>query len=82
MPAVNYSSMKKEKGYDLIFADPPFYRDDIYNVVDNILNNKYLKDDCLMIIERSLKTKQNDIANLKTEPFKIIGDACLYEITN
>ena len=74
--------MKKEKVYDLILADPPFYRDDIYNVVDNILNNKYLKDDCLMIIERSIQTKQNDIVNLKTEPFKIIGDACLYEITN
>jgi hypothetical protein len=35
-----------------------------------------------MIVERSIQTKQNDIANLKTEPFKIIGDACLYEITN
>jgi len=82
MPAINYSSMKIEKGYDLILADPPFYKDDIYNVVANILNNKYLNNDCLMIIERSIQTKQKDIANLKTEPFKIIGDACLYEITN
>jgi len=82
MSAVNYSSMKKEKDYDLILADPPFYKDDIYNVVENILNNKYLKDDCLMVIERSIQTKQKDIANLKTEPFKIIGDACLYELTN
>jgi hypothetical protein len=34
-----------------------------------------------MIIERSIQTKHKDVANLKVEPFKIIGDACLYEIT-
>ncbi len=26
------------------------------------------------------KSKQKDIENFKTEPFKIIGDTCLYEI--
>jgi hypothetical protein len=34
-----------------------------------------------MIIERSIQTKQKDIENFKIDPFKIIGDACLYEIT-
>jgi len=82
MSAIKFSSMKNEDKYDLILADPPFFKDDIYNVVANILDNKYFNKDCLVIIERSIQTKQKDINNLKVEPFKIIGDACLYEITN
>jgi len=80
MPAVKFSSLKKNVDYDLILADPPFFKDDIYNVVENILLNRYLRSDCFMIIERSIQTKQKDIENFKVEPFKIIGDACLYEI--
>jgi 16S rRNA (guanine966-N2)-methyltransferase len=80
MPAVRFSSLKTDEIYDLILADPPFFKDDIYNVVANILSNQYIRSGCLMIIERSIQTKQKDIANLKVEPFKIIGDACLYEI--
>ena len=81
MPAIKFSSLKANDSYDLILADPPFFKNDIYNVVANILDNKYLRSDCLMIIERSVQTKQQDIDNFKLEPFKIIGDACLYEIT-
>jgi 16S rRNA (guanine966-N2)-methyltransferase len=81
MPAIKFSSAVKVTEYDLIFADPPFFKDDIYNVVENILTNKYLHKESLMIIERSIQTKQKDIANFKIQPFKIIGDACLYEIT-
>jgi 16S rRNA (guanine966-N2)-methyltransferase len=82
MPAIKFSSLQKNVEYDLILADPPFFKDDIYNVVGNILNNKCLRSDCFMIIERSIQTKQKDIENFKVEPFKIIGDACLYEITH
>jgi len=81
MPAIKFSALKINIEYDLILADPPFFKDDIYNVVGNILNNGYLRTNCFMIIERSIQTKQKDIENLKVEPFKIIGDACLYEIT-
>lgn len=81
MPAIKFSSLKSNGDYDLILADPPFFKDDIYNVVGNILNNRYLRSDCFMIIERSIQTKQKDIENFKVEPFKTIGDACLYEIT-
>lgn len=81
MPAIKFSSIKNDNGYDLIIADPPFFKNDIYNVVVNLLKNKYLRSHCLMIIERSIQTKQKDIENFKVEPFKIIGDACLYEIT-
>jgi len=82
MSAIKFSSLQKNVEYDLILADPPFFKDDIYNVVGNILNNKCFRSDCFMIIERSIQTKQKDIENFKVEPFKIIGDACLYEITH
>lgn len=81
IPALKFSSMKPVVEYDLILADPPFFKDDIYNVVANILENKYLRTNCFMIIERSIQTKQKDLDNLRIEPFKIIGDTCLYEIT-
>jgi len=80
IPALKFSAQRLNVTYDLILADPPFFKDDIYNVVANLLNNGYLDYKCLMIIERSIQTKQKDIDNFKTEPFKIIGDTCLYEI--
>jgi 16S rRNA (guanine966-N2)-methyltransferase len=49
-------------------------------VVENLKSNKYLNDPGLIIIERSIQTKERDITNLGTEPLKIIGDTCLYEI--
>ena len=81
MPALKFSMLKREYVYDLIFADPPFFKDDIYNVVENILSNKYLCAESIILIERSIQTKEKDIKHFKAEPFKIIGDACLYEIT-
>ena len=81
MSALKFSSMKEKRNYDLVLADPPFFKDDIYIVVENILNNKYISKDSFAIIERSIQTKEKDIENFKVEPFKIIGDACLYEIT-
>lgn len=80
MQAAKFALMKPIVQYDLILADPPFFKDDIYNVVANILENKYLRTNCFMIIERSIQTKQKDTENFKIDPFKIIGDACLYEI--
>ncbi|HKJ80570.1 MAG TPA: 16S rRNA (guanine(966)-N(2))-methyltransferase RsmD [Ignavibacteriaceae bacterium] len=81
MEAVKYSQMFENLDYDLIIADPPFFKDDIYKVVENLVINKYFAEDGFMIIERSIQTKEKDINNFKVEPFKIIGDSCLYEIT-
>jgi 16S rRNA (guanine966-N2)-methyltransferase len=80
MEALRFSQISDHDKYDLILADPPFFTDDIYKVVDNFKNNKYLNDSGFIIIERSIQTKAKDITNLNAEPFKIIGDACLYEI--
>ena len=80
MDALRFSQISDHDKYDLILADPPFFKDDIYRVVENLKSNKYLNDPGLIIIERSIQTKEMDITNLGTEPFKIIGDTCLYEI--
>lgn len=81
MEVTSFVKQQKEPGYNLILADPPFFKEDIYPAVESILNNKYLAEDGLLIIERSIQTKEKDITEFKTEPFKIIGDACLYQIT-
>ena len=80
MSALKFATQKLIVTYDLILADPPFFKDDIYNVVENLLTNGHFHQQSLMIIERSIQTKQKDTDKFKTQPFKIIGDACLYEI--
>ena len=82
MEAVRFSSLKSNNTYDLILADPPFFKDDVYTVVKNIFKNNFLSTDGIMVIERSKQTKEKDVINFGCEPFKIIGDACLYRIKN
>ncbi len=78
--ASRFSQNASHFTYDLIIADPPFFKDDIYKVVANLKVNRYFSDEGFIIIERSIQTKSLDTENFLTEPFKIIGDACLYEI--
>lgn len=80
MDAYRFSQKKIGEEFDLILADPPFFKNDIYKVVENLLTNKYLKTGGNIIIERSIQTKEEDKNNFNCEPFKIIGDTCLYEI--
>lgn len=68
--------------YDLILADPPFFKDDIHSAVINILKNNLIKEEGIFIIERSVQTKEKDIAAFGKEPFKQIGDTLLYEFSN
>ena len=80
MEALKFSRMEEHKKYDLIFADPPFFKDDIYEVADNILNKNFLLENGMTIIQRSIQTKEKDKLHFEVEPFKIIGDSCLYSI--
>ncbi len=82
MPADKFSGRQPECKYDLIIADPPFFKDDIYSVVENIKTNKFLNQKSIMVIERSIQTKEKDTTNFNVEPFKIIGDTCLYKMKN
>lgn len=78
--ALRFTSLSSGSKYNLILADPPFFKFDIYKVIENIKHNNYLANEGIFIIERSIQTKERDIMNMKSEPFKIIGDACLYQI--
>ena len=80
MEVLKFSRMDEHKKYDLIFADPPFFKDDIYEVADNILNKNFLLENGSIIIQRSIQTKEKDKLYFEADPFKIIGDSCLYSI--
>lgn len=82
MEALKFVNSFSDMNFNLILADPPFFKDDIYEATKNILSNNILSKDGFMVIERSIQTKEKDKENFKIEPFKIIGDACLYEIKN
>jgi 16S rRNA (guanine966-N2)-methyltransferase len=75
---LSFTSEQCNQPYDLILADPPFFKNDIYKVIDNIRANEYLSQDGLCVIERSIQTKQEDIKSLGIEPTKKLGDSLIY----
>ncbi|HZW39694.1 MAG TPA: 16S rRNA (guanine(966)-N(2))-methyltransferase RsmD [Ignavibacteriaceae bacterium] len=80
MEAKRFANLYKDAGYNLILLDPPFFKYDVYDVVNSLLENNYLAEDGMIILERSVQTREKDIENFKLEPFKVIGDTCLYRI--
>ncbi|NOX16854.1 MAG: 16S rRNA (guanine(966)-N(2))-methyltransferase RsmD [Chlorobi bacterium] len=81
MNAVRYTSLPEQEKFELILADPPFFKDDIHKVVENILENKLLTGDGLLIVERSIQTKEKDMENFGKEPFKKMGDSLIYRFS-
>ena len=79
MEAVKFSRIKNHGTYDLILADPPFFKNDIHNVTANLLTNKFLTETGRIIIERSIQTEEIDKENFYKEPFKRIGDSLIYQ---
>ncbi|MFA3783757.1 16S rRNA (guanine(966)-N(2))-methyltransferase RsmD [Melioribacteraceae bacterium 4301-Me] len=79
MDAVRFSKMKNHEEYDLILADPPFFKYEIHLIVPNLLINHFLKPNGRLIIERSIQTEKKDIASFKKEAFKRIGDSLIYQ---
>ncbi len=82
MTSLKFSSTNGNHKYDLIIADPPFFKDDIYLVYKNIIENKLLNVDGILIIERSIQTENDDIKNFKLEPIKRLGDSLIYQYSN
>lgn len=78
MEAVSFSNLSTHETYDLILADPPFFKDDIHFVVKNLINNSFLAENGIIIVERSKQTLEKDVNFFKKEPFKKIGDTLLY----
>lgn len=75
--ALKFSEATDHEKYDLIFADPPFFKDDIHRVFKNIVKN-FLSENGIFIIERSIQTKEKDIEAFCLEPLKKIGDSLVY----
>lgn len=81
MTATTFTATTSHK-FDMILADPPFYEFDIWDVVANIMKRNLLKEDGLLLIERSIQTAEKDVENFGVEPFRRIGDTLLYSFTN
>jgi 16S rRNA (guanine966-N2)-methyltransferase len=78
MDALRFSKITDHKKYDLILADPPFFKDDIHIVVKNILEKNFLTKDGIMLVERSIQTKKEDEEAFGKEAFKRLGDSLIY----
>lgn len=82
MEAIAFAKMSIHDKYDLILADPPFFKDDIHAVVKNLLERGFLAEEGRIVVERSVQTEANDKENFGIEPFKKIGDSLLYQFFN
>lgn len=78
MDAIRFSKISGHSKYDLILADPPFFKDDIHAVITNILEMDFLTDEGLVLIERSIQTKKKDEEAFGIEAFKKMGDSLIY----
>lgn len=78
MEAVRFSKMSEHERYDLILADPPFFKDDIHKVVQNVLTNGFLTGDGILLVERSIQTQKEDEAAFGKAAQKRLGDSLIY----
>ncbi|MEW6506473.1 MAG: 16S rRNA (guanine(966)-N(2))-methyltransferase RsmD [Bacteroidota bacterium] len=79
MDAVRFSKTASNYKYQLILADPPFFKYDVHKVVENVLSNRILDEAGLMLVERSIQTKDEDEKNFGSTAFKRIGDSLIYQ---
>jgi 16S rRNA (guanine966-N2)-methyltransferase len=82
MDAVKFSKISEHDKYDLILADPPFFKDDIHVVVKNILERKFLQTNGILLVERSIQTQKKDEEAFSIKPFKRLGDSLIYLFQN
>ncbi len=76
--AVKFSKMKNHSTYDLILADPPFFKYDVHLAVKNFLANGFLNSGGLLLVERSVQTEAKDVEAFGQKAFKKIGDSLIY----
>lgn len=82
MEALRFSNSKDHIKYDLIIADPPFFKHDIHEAYKNLLENDFLAEDGVLLIERSIQTKDIDEEAFGREAIKRLGDSLIYIFTN
>jgi 16S rRNA (guanine966-N2)-methyltransferase len=82
MDVLRFSKMQEHSTYDLIIADPPYFKSDINEAFRNILDNNFLSKDGVFIIERSTQTKEVDEEIFGQQAVKRLGDSLIYIFTN
>jgi len=82
MEAIRFSKLTDHDQYDLIIADPPFFNHDIHEVYKYILENNFITEDGVFLIERSIQTKEIDEKAFGKEAIKRLGDSLIYIFTN
>jgi 16S rRNA (guanine966-N2)-methyltransferase len=82
MEALRFSKLKDRGNYNLIITDPPFFKHDIHEVYKNLLENNFLAEDGVLLIERSIQTKEMDEEAFGQEAIKRLGDSLIYIFTN
>ncbi len=82
MEALRFSKLTEHDQYDLVIADPPFFNHDIHEAFINILENGFLAEDGVFLIERSIQTKKIDEVAFGIEATKRLGDSLIYIFTN
>jgi 16S rRNA (guanine966-N2)-methyltransferase len=82
LDSVRFSKLPDHDVYNLILADPPFFKDDIHSAVRNFIERKYLAESGILIVERSVQTQKKDVESFEREPFKRIGDSLIYLFEN
>lgn len=80
--AIRFSKMKTHEKYNLILADPPFFQYDIHIVVRNILENNFLDEEGIFLVERSIQTKEKDEEAFQQTYFRKLGDSLIYIFNN
>lgn len=75
--AENYTKKTNDK-FDLIFADPPYKTETIYEVYKNIVERKLLKKNGILAIQRSRQTIKEDVRQFKLEPYRKVGNDLIY----
>jgi len=81
MEALRFSKLNDRGKYGLILLDPPFFKHDIHEVYKNLLENDFLNEDGILLIERSIQTKEMDEKAFKQEANKRLGDSLIYIFT-
>ncbi len=78
MDALRFSKLKEHSQYELIILDPPFFKHDIHDVYKNLLINNFLTEDGILLIERSIQTKEIDEKAFGRKAIKRLGDSLIY----
>lgn len=79
----SYAKVKvqAQQDYNLVFVDPPFMQERELEVLSDLANNKYLRNQCLVFLQLD-GAYENAINNLdarfSVEKFKKVGNILLY----